>query len=161
MMHFTFSEILQSLFHSLIYGVIFYLIYKLISTVLTFFRTLPNIIYRILHFSKSQKVTSLINCSEKQKCCGTLVSVYFIIFTIGFLLLSYYSLDGIMRAYTLLISLSSFFLCKRLFDKIFDSVFGFIFGAIFYCLGLILCPIRRFFSFIYRKFTKSTYNYFK
>ena len=55
--------------------------------------------------------------------CAFVTSISIIFFSIGFMLLSYLALDGVLRAYMLILSLTSFFLSKKyIFDRIFQML---------------------------------------
>lgn len=50
---------------------------------------------------------------------GFMAAVGVVLFSLGFMLLSYYSLDGMLRLYMLVIAFSAFILTKKyIFDKI-------------------------------------------
>ena len=79
-----------------------------------------------------------------------------IIFIVGFILLSYYSLDGAVRLYLLLFGIGFFILFRGISDKtllrIVDAVFCFLYGIFVICLRLVCRP----FMFTVKKIS----NYF-
>lgn len=159
MMHFTVSEIFSSVLFAFIFGAGCAFLYMLALSIfdqLAYILLFPKYI-----FCYSEKILSIppkTNSGRKEKGSPVLTFFSIIIFTLGFILLSYFALDGSIRLYMLVISLSSLFLVKKvLLSKIFSllniSVY-YLFSYIIIALRVVTYPFLRSFFYIKKKILK-------
>ena len=119
MIVFDFATIIESSVSALIFGLLFSFLYTLSAL---FF----NAIYAFFFFLSKPNTTS--NSEETDNILSKIKStplsikvVFILLFGIGFTLLSYLTLDGIIRLYMIAISLFAFFLPERLLLQKFRS----------------------------------------
>ena len=164
MTFFTTLETVGSILSAAIFGVIF----AFLDTVLKLFSTEINHIGKIgehifadggiFRIPKRCKETKA-EKGQSSRLFGeikTFLKVLF--FGIGFILLSYYALDGAIRIYLLLFAIGFFFLFRYASDaslfKICDSVFLFVYGSLVILLRLVLRPILAISKIIFKKIIK-------
>ena len=105
MIHFTLSEIIISILGSVVFGILFSFLFACIQHI----AILPEYLFLIF---KKNDFKDFIKY-EKIQCGFGLTLLMFLLFAIGFILLSYCFLDGCVRAYMLCISLLFFFISKK------------------------------------------------
>lgn len=159
MIYFTAEELLRSVLHSIIYGAI-YVVLMLVCSLLIY--NLGVILSAPRSFVHYQKITEL--PSANAFGCDTRVlgaaSAFLkvLIFSLGYILLSYYSLDGMLRIYTLIISVLSALATDRLvcrpLSRLLKRVSSLALGALIILLRIVLLPAR----YILNKNAKSTEN---
>lgn len=106
MIPFTLYEIMVAIFGSIIFGISFSIVFAILGQI----AILPD--YLFLIFNKSS-FKEFAKC-DKIPCGFWLIMVMFILYAVGFVLMSYCFLDGCVRAYMLCISLFVFFVTKKL-----------------------------------------------
>ena len=158
MMHFSVGEIILSLIGALIYGALFFVFYTATVIIKVQLEDAKAIIKTTFRYDKIFKKPK-INIGRNEKYCGTALSFLLVlIFTLGFILLSYYILDGCVRIYVLLLALFSFFVFRRfLFEKavlFFEQIFCGILFAFVILIRIFTLPILR----LYRYFNKKRGN---
>lgn len=159
MIYFTADEIGRSLLIALAYGVFFCLIISLFDVI---YGTIKDLFYSLKQIIVYEKITSEVNFVELKikkegSAAGVFVSV--VLFFIGYILISYMTLDGCVRIYMLIVSSASLFLLKLiicdkfvfLMRKILRSVIcGFVIA-----LRTLLYPLCRFYQKIRSKIVKN------
>jgi len=109
MIYFSFSEILLSILHALLYGVIFGSVYHVIRSLIFIIKSLVRFPKDVLFYNK---LFFFCGCgiitikSNENKFIGAAKAfLETVIFTLGYILLMYYAVDGEVRVYLLLFSL--------------------------------------------------------
>ena len=139
MISFSHQEILVSLAYAVAYGVTFSALLALVKLILRIALALPGFLYDTLSFTKilpREDFKGRINLMENGKVFDFLGVI---IFTLGFILISYLSLDGEIRIYMLLSAFAAVYLSNLVFYGIFIRFFLFLFDIIF---GLLCIAIR-------------------
>jgi hypothetical protein len=155
MMGFTGEELLLSVLHAVIYGgacSVIYCILKLLCD-------LPSSLGRVC--KDIAVYENILSVKEPQRYVilgkrGWLFSFLGLIaYFVGFLLLSYYSLDGQVRIYMLLISSASFYVFDLSFCVVLRRIILFLFYQILaivtVALRIVLLPIKIFVRKFYKK----------
>ena len=152
MISFSINEIHLSIGYAAGYGVAYSAIFSLCLLLRAVIFSLSKILSDIFKFEKIFPLPSFkkhIKLSER----GAVFSfLSVIIFTLGFVLISYFALDGVLRVYMLVFAFASFYLSKfALFDFL-NRLFVWIFDKLLMLLCLFLrisfAPIRFLFKFI-------------
>lgn len=154
MIPFTTLEILLSVVSASVFGAIF----AFLDIILEILSLEGEHIKRIReHIFGPQKIISIPKrvgtenekTKEKYKYIGELITFFkVIIFTVGFILLSYYALDGVVRVYLLVFGVVFFLALRCLFEKsilkIADSLFLLLYGAFIILLRIFCRPTEYF-----------------
>ena len=151
MIPFTSFEILASIFSATIFGAFFAflnLVLKILNLEIRHISKIGEHLFNSKNIFSIPKRRALITAEPpKRHKYLSEISTFFkvIIFDVGFILLSYYALDGEIRAYLLFFSIGFFILFNSLFDKtllkITDVFFVFIYGVFVVFLRLSLRPL--------------------
>ena len=131
MIGFSGREILLSILYAAIYGAIFCVVIELVKTFIRVCKAMPKILCSDF---KNIKYYML---KEAEGDVFAFLCVFS--FFLGYLLLSYFSLDGQLRLYMLIISSAVYFLSKMTFLKPLKSAISVVFAWIFF---LFCFPIR-------------------
>lgn len=157
MIYFSASEILISVIASAIYGVLFSLFSLAFVVFVNFFKELFKSIKK--SFDYSIKLTVAHPQKTNTEITGAHVFIGIIIFTVGYILLCYYSLDASFRGYVLLISAVTYFVFYSFLNKIFTPIFAFILLRLIFCLSVVIriftLPFFRIYVYIKRKKAKN------
>lgn len=165
MMHFTSSEILISLLYAVVFGALFFILYSAVSILKYELGRLIDILPTVFQYDKIlEKPTKKQGRNENQEG-GAFAFMSVIIFALGFVLLSYYALDGCVRIYLLLFALSSFFIPKALLYEKIALIFEWVFEVLFYALiiafRIAAWPFLRLFLYLKGKELKLRQIFFK
>ena len=159
MIYFTAEEIYLSILHSILYGVIFAALLSAIDCILKLSKQIPDYFSSVMVYEKIFSIPRRKRADECGIRIGKLrIFVYVIGFTIGYILLSYFSLDCVFRVYTLVLSLS--FICfskltlGNLMIELFDRAFHLIICPLVIFLRIFIRPFRK---IINKKANKITY----
>lgn len=139
MISFTNPEIFLSIIYAVLYGGFFAFGYSVLLTVNSLIKSSSDIMLGILRFDKIfplPRYKSLLN-SQKHGPIIAFLSIVF--FSVGFVLLSYLSLDGIIRLYMLVLSFASFYLLKITIFDFLRRLTTFIFD---YMIMVCALPVR-------------------
>jgi hypothetical protein len=155
MMGFTGEELLLSVLHALIYGAIFSAVYQMMRIAFDMILALPTACKDMLIYKNIFSVTDFNRYTSVDKR-GWFFSFFSLIaYFLGFLLLSYYSLDGQVRIYMLLISSATFYAFNLSFCVVFRRIVLFLLGQILaivtVALRIVLLPIKIFVRKFYKK----------
>ncbi len=114
MIGFTMKEILASVIYALSYGCLFALSEVTVGGVARLVSVIKAFLRNRLHKSKKtiEKKVSV------KKTTGIVLPVKIFLFGIGFILLSYFALDGEVRLYMLAISSAAAFLPKSVLSRV-------------------------------------------
>lgn len=149
-MQFSASEIYLSVISATVYGAICGIFYIFIMLLFRYGRTIVNSIAKASIVAPDDATESPVP--------EILAFLFTVAFGIGFILLSYYSLDGEIRVYMLILSLCSLLvfslLLKRIFVPIADRIFSFIFNLIFKIINVFIWPFLTLGKAIIRKISK-------
>ena len=128
MISFSFSEIFLSVIYSIFWGITLAFLYES-ARIISFLPETISLIFRKTNFSNAGKIY-LSNQTITQKI------IFFLSFTLGTILLSYFALDGLIRLYVIAVSLATFYLVKKM-------AFYLLEGILYTLLSIILFPIAR------------------
>ena len=156
MIYFDFREIVSSVLHSLIYGA-FFSVFSLTFLVLkgflgSAFRALCQIfVYNGSLFKTEWRGGK----GWGAKFSSVSAFLFTVMFSLGFIFLSYYSIDGQIRVYMLLIAVSVFLLVRFLFENrlraIICRLFELVLSIFIIISRIILLPFRNFVFLFYKK----------
>ncbi len=154
MIWFSGIEIFLSLSSSVIYGAVFALFVCFFFLLSTLIKNGKKAFVSALD-PKSRRIRSKqLEVYLKKELSATGKFFLILLYTLGYVLLSYYSLDGCVRIYTLLFSLLSLFVFKLLLS---DSVLRLIL-LLFNRLIVILALILSIFAYPFKKLYIKKYN---
>ena len=102
MIYFTAYEIIRSVLSALLYGLLFAFFVCFVELCLGVSRNGVKSLFNSLVLGKIIKRNNLLG--EEKKTGAFLTFLFIILFSLGFILLSYLVLDGAIRFYTLIIS---------------------------------------------------------
>ena len=144
MIYFTSGEILDSVILFLFYGCIFSLGLSLLKIILSSLDILTKGLFRAVLRPPSESLNLKVRVLPLS---GGQIFFSILIFTLGYILASYYALDASFRVYTLLLSLLSFYLTERLLSGritlLFMKLLCCVFSLFFTILSLLLTPFRK------------------
>lgn len=146
MMTFSSAEILESMICALIYGASFAALLSLAMLIKGLVVKSGEIFKEIIGFEKIFPLPRFKEIVFAQGC-GAVLSFFAVVsFAVGFSMLSYYSLDGELRLYMLILSFASFYLSKFVFSEVFVKIFLLFFRTFLTCFALLarvfILPIR-------------------
>lgn len=156
MIYFSLSKVIFSIFHALIYGILF-------GFICSVFKYIPPVLKNIIIIPKSLIVYSgpissyrfIKNRDKKATAFGNL-AVFFkiVLFSLGFILLSYYSLDGEARFYLVVFSLIGVKLSRILSVLLYALLLPIkrILYFLLIFLRIILYPLKIIVYFILKKY---------
>ena len=153
MIYFSFFEIINSVIMAVAYGLFFPFIPSLLLLVEAFTSSCFDILRSIGQGKKNRYKFKL----KKEHPKKTFVVLNIVLFFLGFILLSYIALDGVIRIYLLIIVFASFYLSKIhifcYFEKLLEAFVTFIIHVFSAFFEVISYPPRKVFS-ILRKIIK-------
>ena len=149
MTYFTTFETIASLFSAAVFGAIFAVLDAILKILSVEARCIKKIHEHLLKYKSIFELPKSEMNSREEKRSGLVgeVSVFFKVtaFTLGFILLSYYALDGAIRIYLLIFAIAFFLLFKYASDatllKLADRIFVFIYGIFIVTLRLLSRPL--------------------
>ena len=128
MISFSFGDIFLSVIYSSFFGIALAFLYES-ARIISFLPETISLILRKSEFINVRKIY-LSNQTITQRI------LFFLCFTLGTILLSYFALDGLIRVYVIAVSLASFFLSKKM-------AFYLLEGILYTFLPIILYPIAK------------------
>ena len=139
MIYFTAEEIYLSFFYSAIYGVGFALLLVCFDMFFTISESLSEYYKSVLSYECITKINRpYLRKSVFRKAGRVRISLSILLFFVGYLLLSYFALDGISRFYTFVVALISTFALKVTLGKLIAILMLNLIHIIFYPLILLL-----------------------
>lgn len=141
MIFFSLNEIMISVLLAILYGACFAGFIDLFILFRNVIVSLPGLMRDVLQYDKLFNLPSEILKKNRYNINSISLFFCFLIYVIGFIFISYASLDGMIRIYMIVISSASLFVTK---NKIFDKLYVVLFGAINFILGLLCVAIRAF-----------------
>ena len=159
MIYFSFKETFFSVLCSLAYGCLFGVFLSLLSVSFDCIRLFAERVYKgvTLSFSESTRIGR--GGRSKSSFGKVRVFLLIILFTIGYILLSYYSLDGQIRLYTMLLSLISLYLSWKLTSLSLQRLVFYIFDLssrlLCILISFLLILPKRIFLAVNRMFNKN------
>ena len=145
MTYFTAEELILSFLYALVYGISYAAFVETIGALGKLFRNVPTFVQSVIIYDKLCP-PSYINLTPNDRHAGLRTFATTTAFSIGFILLSYFALDGEVRLYTLIASITSFFIFKMLTKKYISGAAYAILSVVFrfslILLRVILYPIR-------------------
>lgn len=139
MISFTIEEINASVVSAFIYGILFAAFTCAILEILNLIQSLPRIIGRILKFNRLFEYISLSGISVYTPG-GLAIFLFFFSFTLGFILMSYVMLDGLIRLYMIIFSIFGLLIGLKIFKTIFCRVFNVVLSLFTTLSAFILRP---------------------
>ena len=117
MISYSNEEILHSIIYALLYGLAFSFFNFCFDIANTFFL---SIFYRVKIVRKEDN-NDIVLAKNRTGLGGFLVFMKIFLFSLGFMVLSYVALDGVVRIYMLVLCFASFYLAKNMiFNRVLD-----------------------------------------
>ncbi len=156
MIYFTAEEIYLSILHSIIYGTGFALALSAVDCIIRLAGRSREYFSSLFHYEKIFSVSSVKAKEISISSIGRIrLLIYIITFSVGYILLSYFSLDGIFRLYTLVLSLLIMYFTKLTLGaaavKLFDKLLFVLLYPIVVVLRIVIRPFRKIFIKIREK----------
>ena len=149
MIYFSPVEILCSLLHAVVFGMGFSFIYQLFVVILRTVKSIPGLMNEILFAERIFPFPSVKGKIKEGEEGGMTAFLSVIFFFLGFLLLSYFSLDGRLRIYMLVVSSASLYVFNCTFSVILRAFFGNAFNLILALASTVIrcatLPFKRLF----------------
>lgn len=156
-MSFSYSEIVHSVLYAVLYGGIYFSIFLFSRIAFSKIADLKKLLISLFVYPK---ITERSRCTEGLIKTSSLMTFFdILIFGLGFILLSYFSLDGCIRIYMAVISCSVFFTLKKFLFFRLHSLFLFIIYCVEYPLIFILRIIILPFIHLIRKKSRIGSNF--
>ena len=157
MISFTTEEVLFSLLCGVLYGFVFSLFNELIGIFVTFIFANAKLFRSILKYENIfEKNEFLIR--KKREYSSFLTATIIVLFFFGFILLSYITLDGVIRLYLLFVSFAAFYLSKITVCKMIGGVLlrllNLLFSVFLISFRILLLPFRKIYVYINRILSK-------
>ncbi len=149
MTYFTALETLLSMFSAAVFGLIFSVLDIILKILTVEMRHVMNIKEHLFSKSNIFKIPKKKEETVFKGSGGRLfgeVGAFLkcVIFVIGFILLSYYALDGAIRLYLLVSAVFFFYVlrgvCNKTLFRIMDSIFVFLYGLIIVLMRIAMLP---------------------
>jgi hypothetical protein len=121
MIAFTKEQVLFSIIYAAIYGLAASVVYNLSCALISILKSLPQIFRQAVCFDKIFPLPRFDKANKSGEVGGLIVFASIISFSFGFLLLSYFALDGCIRLYMLIITSASFFVSNIVLWTILES----------------------------------------
>lgn len=158
MIAFSGREIAYSVISALIFGAGLSVLASLMEVLGIVFQNMRNFTRDIFKFEKLTELSSVKFNKENQKKAIILRNIGIVAFTVGFILLSYFCLDGIIRIYMVILCFASFYLSKFTFSDFLRRVLIAFISLLYRCLvitlRLLLYPIILLFRRLLPRFYK-------
>ncbi len=154
MIWFSADELLASIFSSLIYGGFFAFLVCFLSLLSTLLSNGRLTLAKALMPKGKPIKPSALTTEARGGISSALIIILIVLFTVGYILLSYYALDGSVRVYTLVLSLASLFLTRFLVSSSLSRIVLFLINRILSIMGLLLYIILFPYRVIYCKILK-------
>ena len=151
MIAFTLGEILSSLIYAAIYGAVFSAVYSGIKLLCDTVLSIPGLIGNIFVYESIFHLPNFRKNIVRRKIGSIFTLLLIILFTLGFVLISYLTLDGVIRLYVLFVAFASFYLSNFVFCDILSRVFLWIFDQILKLVCLIVRILIHPFRMLIRK----------
>jgi hypothetical protein len=129
MISFTIKEIILSVIHSNLFGFFLAYIYEFCRVILF----LPDTISMVFKKSSLSDVLSIYNIDRSI----AVKLLFFFLYTTGTILLSYYTLDGMVRGYVVVLSLTAFLLARK-------AAFYSLQWVVYWLFTIVLYPFSKF-----------------
>ncbi len=147
------EEIIMSVLYALVFGAGLCMVRTMINTVFEIFPLLRQMIICAVKFDKILDFPKInLHHTSKNRPVWDFFAV--ILFSLSFMLLSYYSLDGQIRLYMIFCVFAAFYLSKIAFFGFLESLFSKILCLIFSLLSVLLRILILPFTSIFLKFFK-------
>lgn len=162
MMGFTIDEILSSLLYASIYGVLYSAFWSLASLVCSVLSVTWAILRECFWFKKIFPLPDFRRKMDLHKRGRVFLLLAILLFALGFILISYFALDGEIRIYMLFISSAVLYLSNYVFCDFFGKIFLYLINRILQILclllRLIISPVFIILRCIKNKITKNVRN---
>lgn len=159
MMSFTMREILASVAFGCLFGFLFFMIFTAVNLLIYRSRVFFTFPLLLIQYDKILENPIKNIGRNKIKANSTIFFLFVILFFLGFVLLSYYVLDGCIRIYLFLLSVCTFFISKALLYELLNSFLDRVIGAAFYllvlCFRIFIFPFLRLSLVLYSKILES------
>ncbi len=149
MIHFSTGEMLFSLLYAIAFGVGFFLLFAAVSVLKKQIKRIAALPILLVRYDKILEKPTKNKSRNADEAGAAMTFIFVILFALGFILLSYYALDGCVRIYILLLALVGFILPKGLLYErlflIFDRIFDLVFYVVTVALRVTVFPFLRLF----------------
>ena len=151
MIYFSPAEILCSLLHAVVFGMGFSFFYQLFVAILRTAKSIPGLMNEILFAERIFPFPSVKGKFKEGEEGGMTAFLSVIFFFLGFLLLSYFSLDGRVRIYMLVVSSASLYAFNYAFSVILGAFFCNAFDLILAVASTVIRCVMLPFKLLFRK----------
>ena len=156
-MSFSFSEIINSVFCAIIYGVVYFIFFIFSRFLYSRISHLKHLLFSLYNYSKINEFKRIV--TEAFSPNGVVTFFEILLFGMGYILLSYFSLDGCIRVYMALISYFAFYLLRKLlFLRVYKTL-NYLFDHLEFPLIFVLRVINLPFIWFYRKLSQIFVNF--
>lgn len=149
MIFFTTEEFFYSVIYAVGFGIAFSAVSSFVSIIISLFRILPSFFSEILNYSCFFDLVkigaSTLNNRKKKSATSVFLKVF--AFSLLFVLLSYVALDGVIRAYLLVVFFASFYVSNFAFSYAFYFLLSCFLTILF---TLIAIPVRLIYMIVNR-----------
>ena len=134
MIYFTTFEILCSIIYGALYGVLFAFLFSILGIIRFIISDILQCLKQIFIYKSIRD--KIYFDSSFYNVCRSSAGVIFeiIVFTLGFIVVSYATLDGLVRGYMLIVISAAVYVSKNAFSLFFDKVFIKIFHVFLACI---------------------------
>lgn len=155
MIGYSFKEIVFSVICALAYGALFAMLSSFLSAMIQLARGIPKCIKTTVTMVERPRFRDLKGGIPKGSAPYFLTPLLMFIFALGFLLLSYFALDGSLRLYMLFLSFASLYLSKFAFSDFLSRGSGLIILFFVYAFSLALRPFFKMGRYIFTHMQKA------
>ena len=138
MIAFTVREVLFSLIYSLIFGSAFFVVSSLLGVLLRYACRFGELWHNVTSYGKIFEKPTKIRGRIAKWLESVESFVLTIIFFVGFILLSYYALDGSLRLYVFLTSLAAFYSLHCILYSRFQAIIFSVLDAVYFAFVFII-----------------------
>ncbi len=149
MIAFTQREVAESIIYAIAFGALYAAVYSAMLLLRTIASDIPDIFHKMLKFDKILPIPDFKTVANNKKTGKIFAFLSVFLFSIGFCILSYTSLDGDLRLYMLVLSSASFYLAKMTFNNFLNKAFLFVFRLILRVITIVLRCFVKPFKMIY------------
>lgn len=161
MMDFNSAEICLSVLYAIIFGFCFFILFSLMNICRDFLRGIIPYLKEAVRFKRIFPLPSFNIYLKEGRSSALFLIISILTFSLGFILLSYLTLDLQLRLYMLVIYFASFYVSYFAFFAFLKSVFlrisGLLLSLVCILLRVVIFPIK----LIICKFSQKVLCYFK
>lgn len=161
MMQFTMCEVIRSLVCGTIYGIAFFFFYTVILLLISQFGRFYELPVSIVKYDNFFEKTIKNGGRNSFSLKSPLIFFLAILFAIGFVLLSYYALDGCLRIYLFMVSVFTFLVLRKILFNSIYTLLDIVFEVLFYVVSITLRIVFFPFLHLFLYFRDKKINFYK